>query len=85
MPQPRDQHSQTWSVFLGNCRELETQPADRLYMAHNSVSRDLPLLYQKTNLCCRTYGLRSRCLDKEASETEVPDARRPSPAKRRLS
>src|SRR5690348_10242783 len=72
MTHPCNQHSQTWVVCLGHCREFQPKSPSGFYMSHNHLGPDLSFLHKKINLghCLNRHD--NRCLDKQASKTEVP-------------
>src|SRR6266481_5990779 len=69
------QPSQMGAVFLSNPSEFQPHSASTLHVAHNSLGSDLPVFYEKINLCLGPYRLRFTCLNKDSSKTQIPNAR----------
>jgi hypothetical protein len=71
---PCQQRSQMGAIFLSNPSEFQPHSASALRMAHNSLGSDLPLFYEKINLCLDSNRLRFMCLNKDSSKAQISNA-----------
>lgn len=72
---PFHQIQQTRAIFIGHCREFQSQPTTRFYMPYNGVRPDLPFLDQKIELgLCTNDNWLSR-LEKQTALAQILNSR----------